>query len=313
MIKRLIDRIISSRPVQALLDWTRHHSLPGFEGIPIYNVSAFILRELKRESILVRANAMAFSFFLAMFPSLLVLIALIPLLPLDDFITTVQESILQLLPTQAAEYIIQVVDDFTTSNQTGVLSLGVLLTFWFASNGMMSMLRGFEKNYKISYDPRSGLKRRFVALKLTVILGVTFVASMAVIVFGRQVLDITARWVDISSVRYQAILIIRWIAIFFLFYAGISVVYRYGPSIKTKISFFSPGTTFATAMSILTSTAFSYYINRFGNYNDLYGSIGAFMVLMIWMQINSIIILMGYELNAAIKVNKDLEQYLPKS
>lgn len=311
MFKRLKERILSSRLVKSVTQWTKEHSLPGFEGIPIYNVGAFVRREVKREGIIIRANAMAFSFYIALFPSLVVLIALVPYLPIDDFVDTVNESVLQLLPDEAARYVIDLVEDFTNSSQTGALSIGVLLTFWFASNGMISMLRGFEKNYQISYDPRSGLKRRLVALQLTVILGLTFLTSMALVVFGRLLLDFITQWVDITAHRYHAILIIRWLATFLLFYAGIGFVYRYGPSMKARIKFISPGTTFATISAILTSIAFSYYINEFGRYNDLYGPIGALIVLMIWMQINSAIILIGYELNAAIQVNKDLAQYLP--
>ncbi len=106
--------------------------------------------------------------------------------------------------------------------------------------------------------------------------------------------------------RYNAILLVRWVAILVLFYAGISATYRFGPAMKERIKFFSPGATLATGLSIVSSILFSYYVSTFGRFNELYGSLGAIIVLMLWMQINSLVILIGYELNASIKINKDL-------
>ena len=304
--RKLRDRILFSKPVQGLINWMKIHSLPGFQGIPIFNVGAFVVRELKRENLIIRANAMAFSFYLAIFPSILVLLALLPYLPIENFVETMKESVLQVLPDQAADYIVELIDSMTSEAQTGVLSLGIFLTVLFASNGMMSMLRGFEKNYKVTFEARTGLKRRWLALQLIVILGGIFVSSVFLIVFGRTLLDSLANWIDITNHRLYLILVLRWVVILLMFYAGISIVYRFGSPFKSKIKFITSGATFATVMSILTSIAFSYYINKFGQFNKLYGSIGALIILMIWMQINSIIILIGYELNAAIQVNKDL-------
>ena len=173
---------------------------------------------------------------------------------------------------------------------------------------MLTMLRGFEKNYTISYEPRSGIGHRVIALKPTFIVGSIFILSMLFIVIGRLVMDSLLTWTHLDEARYNAILIIRWFAMVILFYAGISVTYRFGPSMKTRIRFISPGATLATTLSILTSILFSYYVNKFSKYNELYGSLGALIVLMLWMQINSLIILIGYELYASIQVNKDLEE-----
>lgn len=302
----LTDRIIASRPFQLAINWTKKHSLPGFDGIPVYNVLDFIFAELKKDNIVIRANAMAFSFFIALFPSIIVIVTLLPYLPIQDLVETVNESILQLLPDQASSYVIEVIDSLTTITNGGLLSFGLFLTLFFASNGMLTMLRGFEKNYTISYEPRSGIGHRVIALKLTFIVGSIFILSMLFIVIGRLIMDTLLTWTHLDEARYNAILIIRWFAMVILFYAGISVTYRFGPSMKTKINFISPGATLATILSILSSVIFSYYVNKFSKYNELYGSLGALIVLMLWMQINSLIILIGYELNASIQVNKDM-------
>jgi len=306
--RSLTDIIQASKLYQTAISWAKNHSLPGFDGIPLYNVLDFIFAELKKDNIIIRANAMAFSFFIALFPSIIVIITLLPYLPIQNLVETVNESILQLLPEQASTYVIEVIDSLTTITNGGLLSFGLFLTLFFASNGMLTMLRGFEKNYTISYEPRSGIGHRVIALKLTFIVGSIFILSMLFIVVGRLVMDSLLTWTHLDEARYNAILIIRWFAMIILFYAGISVTYRFGPSMKTRIRFISPGATLATTLSILTSILFSYYVNKFSKYNELYGSLGALIVLMLWMQINSLIILIGYELNASIQVNKDLEE-----
>jgi membrane protein len=261
---------------------------------------------LRRDNIVIRANAMAFSFFISLFPSIIVIFTLLPYLPIQNLVETVNDAILQLLPVQASEYVIEVIDSLTTITNGSLLSFGLFLTLFFASNGMLSMLRGFEKNHTISYRTRTGLVRRLIAIKLTFIVGSIFIASMLLIVIGRVVLDTLLVWTHIGQTNYDLLLIVRWFAMIILFYAGISVTYRYGPSMKKRIQFFSPGATIATILSIISSVAFAYYVNKFSKYNELYGSLGALIVLMLWMQINSLIILIGYELNASIRVNQDM-------
>ncbi len=97
----------------------------------------------------------------------------------------------------------------------------------------------------------------------------------------------------------------RWIVVLSLFYATFSSIYRYGSSIRRPIPFFNPGATLATVLSIATSWGFSFYVDNFGNYNKVYGSIGTLIVLMIWMQLNSMILLIGFEVNAAIVVLRE--------
>ncbi|MDX1478558.1 MAG: YihY/virulence factor BrkB family protein [Saprospiraceae bacterium] len=292
--------------VQWIKAWSQHNSLPGFGGIPIYDVLAFIRNELRQENIIIRANAMAFSFLLAIFPAIIFLFTLLPYLPIEGFTQAMTQSIREVLPEQAAQYIIDIIEQLTSISQGGLLSIGLVLALWFSSNGMISMLRGFEKSYDISYKQRSWWRHRLVALELTLILGTLFILSMAMIVFGRQLTEAIMEWGVIELKNLDELRLIRWFAIIALFYAGISTLYRYGPALKRRIRFFSPGATLATILSLLSSLAFAYYVNRFDTYNQIYGSLGALIVLMLWLQINSLIVLIGYELNASIKVNKAL-------
>ncbi len=279
-------------------------SLPGFHGMAIYDILYFFRDEMRKESLIIRANAMAFSFFLSLFPSIIVIFTLLPYLPIDGLVSTLETSILQVLPKESAYYLTGAIEEITSIPRSGLLSVGLLLTLFFASNGMISMIRGFEKQYEISYKSRSGIRRRLVAIQLTLLLGILLISSIILIVLGRTVANVLLNWAHIDIDEVRVILFLRWFVILLLYYSGISILYLYGPALKTRMRFFSPGATLATILSLVSSWAFASYVNQFDTYNKFYGSLGALIVLMLWLQINSIIILIGYELNASIVMNK---------
>jgi membrane protein len=304
----LRERIKSSKIYRQIIEWLDTHSLPGFYGIPILDILSFIRTELRNESIILRANAMAYSFFLALFPAIIVLFTLLAYMPIQGLMQALKNALLQVMPLESATYLTGVIEELAMIPRGGLLSVGLLLTLFFTSNGMMSMLRGFEKRHEISYKARTGLRRRLVALQLTVILGMLLIASLAAIVLGRSLTNAILIWTEVDYDAFVMLQYVRWVAIIILFYAGISLLYRYGPALKQRMRFFTPGATLATILSISSSLAFSYYVNQFETYNQFYGSLGALIVLMLWLQINSIIILIGYELNASIIVNRAMRE-----
>jgi membrane protein len=251
---------------------------------------------------------MAYSFFLALFPAIIVLFTLLAYMPIQGLMQALKNALLQVMPLESATYLTGVIEELAMIPRGGLLSVGLLLTLFFTSNGMMSMLRGFEKRHEISYKARTGLRRRLVALQLTVILGMLLIASLAAIVLGRSLTNAILIWTEVDYDAFVMLQYVRWVAIIILFYAGISLLYRYGPALKQRMRFFTPGATLATILSISSSLAFSYYVNQFETYNQFYGSLGALIVLMLWLQINSIIILIGYELNASIIVNRAMRE-----
>lgn len=301
-------RISSSQIYQKAKDWLATHSLPGFYKIPVLDIIAFIRRELKKEGLILRANAMAFSFFLALFPSIIVLVTLLAYVPIGGLLQTMKTALIQVMPSEAATYLTDAIQELTSIPRGGLLSVSLLLTLFFASNGMISMLRGFEKRYEITYKARTGIRRRLVALQLTGILGLLLISSLIAVVLGRALADVLLTWAQVDYDAYILFLYLRWVAIIILFYFGISVLYRYGPALKKRMRIFTPGATLATFLSIVSSLVFSYYVNQVGTYNQFYGSLGALIVLMLWLQINSIIILIGYELNASIIVNRAMRE-----
>ena len=286
--------------IEKLEKWSRRVSLPGFSQVPLYNVAIFIYSELKKDDIMTRSNSVAFSFFLSIFPFVIFILPLLTLTPwATEYITQLETEMEGVIPSSVKDYIINVVNGIKTDGSAPLQLVSLFIAAIFASSGMLTLMYGFDKSYKDSFKYRNYFKKRLVAINLTIL--------VALIVFVTVVLQVWSMRI-LRSVATETFLFdsLRWLVIFFLFYMVITVLYRYGPSTYRPLKFINPGAIVATVFSILASVGFSYFINNFGRYNEIYGSIGALIVTLLWMQINAFIILAGFELNASIIVNRDL-------
>lgn len=306
--------------VQAV-EWSKTKSLPGFFKVPVYDVCIFVYNELKRDDLFTRSNAIAFSFFISIFPSIIAFFTLIPLfkqlvLPYlpegQNFDIYLRTEILRVMPGVAGERLFEFVDDITSNPRFGLLSFGFVLAIYFASNGMMALMHGFDKSYIKTFKKRNPFKKRLIAVILTFLIGGLLVAAVVLIILGEFLLGLLDNFARLDALAEWGIRILRWLAILMVFYAGIATIYRYGAAARKRFRVFSPGTMLATLLCIVSSLAFSFYVNEFNTYNELYGSIGTIIVLMLWIQINALILLMGFELNASIAVNRDLKAEKPE-
>lgn len=309
-IRRYIDRIrdffIRHTLWLQLLEWSKKHSLPGLNRIPIYYVVKFILDESRDDALVTRANSMAFSFFVAIFPAIIVLITLLAYTPLyQQFDSFLHESIEEVMPGNAGQMLFETITNIATIPRGGLLSFGFFLAIWFASNGMLSMMRGLEKKYRATFKRRTPVEKRLIAIQLTFFLTLILMASIVFVILGGWILGLIFTYVHADWLTRMSAFALRWVAIFMLFYAGISTIYRYGSSTRRPIPFFNPGAMLATLLSIASSWGFSFYVDNFGSYNKVYGSIGTLIVLMVWLQLNCLIILIGFELNASIVVLRE--------
>lgn len=312
-IRRIIDRIETYFSEHSLwlrvLEWSKTHSLPGLNRIPIYNIIDFILEETRNDAITTRANSMAFSFFISIFPSIIVLFTLLAYTPLyQNFDDLLFNGIQDVMPGNAGKVLFKTIEDIITIPRSGLLSAGFFLATWFASNGTLSMMHGLEKEYRAAFKRRTPIEKRLIAIQLTFFLGLILVASVIFVILGNTILNFVFGYVHADWLTRFIVFSFRWVVIFMLFYAGISTIYRYGASTRRPIRFFNPGSMLATLLSILTSWGFSTYVDNFGNYNKLYGSIGTLIVLLVWLQLNCMIILIGFELNASIVVLHERRQ-----
>lgn len=290
---------------EAFLHWTRRSTLPGLQGVPLAQLIAFIDKETRDDALTTRANSMAYSFFLAIFPAIIVLFTLLAYTPLyENFDDLLSEAIHDVMPGNAGQMLFKTIQDIATIPRGGLLSAGFFLSIWFASNGMLSMMRGLEKDYPATFKRRTAYEKRLISIQLTFLVVFVLVSSVVLIILGNLLLNLLFSYIKVDFLTRFIVFSFRWVVVLLLFYATFSTIYRYGSSTHRKIPFFNAGALLATVLSVLASWGFSFYVNNFGNFNKLYGSIGTLIVLMIWIQLNCLILLIGFELNAGIAVLK---------
>lgn len=309
---RLIKKIYRIPYVLPLLNWSRNYSPPGFSNISLYQSLRFVIIEAQKESISTRANSVAFSLFLSIFPAIIFLFTLLPLIPIvQDYTSMLSDQLEGVIPDNAHAYIFDIIHDLTSIKRDGLLSLGAILALIFSSNGMVTLMSGFDKANNDTFKPRPWWITRLIALALTGILTLLFILSFIIVVIQNKIVITIQYYFEIPDFLLFLLLSMNWLIAISLIFTGISIIYRYGPSMHRRIPFFNVGSILATLLSLGTSIVFSYFINNFGKYNEIYGSIGALIVMMVWIQLNSYIILIGFELNASLAIHKTL-RYLKK-
>ncbi|MFT5264015.1 MAG: membrane protein, partial [Polaribacter sp.] len=283
MLKKLKHKIITHPLVTSFLDWSKQRSFPGFFGVPIYDVTVFILHEIKQHALITRANSMAFSFFLSLFPFILSLLTLLPYMQeyLFQYIVVEDQKLLDIQDTgallgqlkmQFKEFIpvgiFDTIADVAMNPRPGLLSVGFIFATFFASNGMMSMMRGFEKSYRSTFRKRSGWRKRLLAITLTLLIASLVIVSVVLVVLGQLLMNWLVTYLSIDGMGGFLLQSLRWLIVVALFYFGIAIIYRYGCSTIRRFSLFSAGASLATIMSILSSVVFSFYVKEFDTYNQ---------------------------------------------
>lgn len=294
--------------VSNLKQWMEHHSLPGFRGVTIFKVLHFLYQESKRNDLNMRASAMTYHFFLALFPSLIFLFTLTAYLPRElDFYNTLEKALQSFLPTGAKDYLIHdIMSNLRPKAKSSFLSIGFVLAVYFGSEGILAMMRGFDKTYKLSFRKRNWIEKQFTAIGLTFALGLLLIFSVLSIIIGEKMLIGVLNYMELSGFTKISISSLKFLVTILLFYSVISLVYRYGPSIEKPIKGISPGALFATLSVLITSILFGMFINAFGTYHKVYGAISALIITLVWLRLNTLLLILGFELNAAIVVNRDL-------
>jgi len=309
-----IQQILLDIPfVRRILSWSRRYSPPGFSGISLYDAVNFLIQEIAKDNLTMRANSIAFSLFLSIFPATIFIFTLLPLFPIvKDYTLLMSDQLKGVIPRNAHDYIFTIIHDITSIHRDGLLSLGALLALYFSSNGMETLMSGFDKAYHHTFRPRPWYRKRLVAIMLTVVLTLLLIVSLIMVVLEGKAVDYFRHLYQLPEVALFIITVLNGLFAVIFVYTGISLIYTFGPSMHRRIPFINVGSVIATLLSLLSSLGFSYFINNFGRYNEIYGSIGALMVILVWIQLNSFIILVGFELNASISVHKSIRFSLRK-
>ncbi|TCD01413.1 YihY/virulence factor BrkB family protein [Pedobacter psychroterrae] len=300
-------QLLKIRLYAMFIDWTKVCILPGFSPLPIYTVASFFLKEIGKDSLVNKASSLAYNFMLAIFPGIIFLFTLIPFIPKGeglDFQLQLMDSIKLILPQEAFIAFKDTLEEIVLQQNGGLLSFGFILALFFSTNGVHNLMMAFNKSSLI-IETRSWLKQRLIAVILTVIIALSVIVCIIAMTLGEFALKYIDTELNIrDGITHLVIQLTRWALLGVLYFVTISILYRYGPAHAKKWKFFSAGSWLATILAFFTIWGFSFYINNFSSYNKVYGSISVLIVLMIWLYLNSLILLVGFELNASVDVSK---------
>ncbi|RZL69183.1 MULTISPECIES: YihY/virulence factor BrkB family protein [Pedobacter] len=300
----LHKQLLHLRIYSKFIEWTKGCVLPGFSPLPLYTVATFFFREIGKDTLVNKSSSLAYSFMLAIFPGIIFLFTLIPFIPIKGFQDQLLNLIELVLPHNAYDAFESTLKDIVKNQNTGLLSFGFLSAIFFATNGVKNLMKAFNKSSLI-IETRGWLKQRLIAFVLTSVICLSIIVCISAMAIGEVALNYIKGELHIKdSLAVYAINITRWALLAILYFITISILYRYGPSHTKKWKLFSAGSWLATILAFLTIWGFSYYINHFASYNKVYGSIGTLIVVMIWLYLNSLILLIGFELNASVDVSK---------
>jgi|TARA_B100000959_G_scaffold254373_1_gene285992 membrane protein len=285
--------------LQFILKIARKIKPIGFAGLSIYDVAIFFWKGLMEGAITTRASSLAFNFFLAFFPSIIVFFTLIPYIPIEGLQDTLMDLLSVVLPPSTNKITFATLDDIINNPRGDLLSIGFVLALYFSTNGINSLIEAFNASFHIK-ESRPLIQQRILSLGLTLLLSIMLIIAISSIIFGKLAVNYLTEYELISDNAGELILYGKWITILLMLFFGISTLFHLGPALKSKWKLFTPGSIFATIFIIITSIGFNYYVNHFSQYNKVYGSIGTLMIILVWMYFNSIILLTGFELNASI-------------
>ena len=298
LLTQIRRKFITSFPVKFVIRKSKNIFIPGFAGIPLFDVVRFFFIQIQKTSLNERAASIAFNLLVAIPPACIFIFTLVPYLPVKEFIPQLETLIRDIFPAkQNHQPIIDFIHDFISTEQGGLLSFGFLLALYFSSNAMIGIMNSFNKLNYIGFTQRHLVHDRWVAIKLTLLVFLIILLSIVALVSRGTVLT----WLGIEDPTIRTIIFnVRWIVIILLFFLTISFIYRYAPAVHKKWKLINPGSILATFMMIIFTLGFSYYVANFGNYNKLYGSIGTILIVMLLIFFNSLVLLIGFELNVSI-------------
>ena len=297
------DILLKIPVIRQIIFFCKKINLPGFGGLSVFDLIKTYIYGIIEGTFSTRAGSIAFSFFMALFPFLLFLLNLIPYVPIDNFQEKFLLFIDGILPPQTSEFFFPIIEDISANPRGGLLSIVFILTIFLMTNGINAIFSGFEFSYHVTIN-RNFFKQYIVALVVSVFLALMLLVTVVIIVYSEYIIG-TLKSEDFISNDVFWISTIRYLIFVILVYMVIAILYYYGIKEGKTIRFFSIGALVTTLLFMLTTYFFGIYIENFSNYNELYGSIGALLIMMLYIWINSNLLLLGFELNATLKTMKN--------
>ena len=274
--------------------------IPGFEGVPLYDVLVYFIRGFTKVNLIDRAAAVAFYVFLALFPMILFLFTLIPYFPLQDVTANILEALQTILPPGTYESVANTISEIMSIEHGGLMSIGLLLAFYFSTSAVSSFFRGFNMGDN-EFGQVSFVKEQVYSIVVMLMFVGLLLLSLVLITLGQKLLSVLfVRIHFYSGFVVFMINLVRWLVVIFALIVAVSLLYHFGNPRSKRFKLFTPGSLLFTGLFIVGTILFNFYISNISTYNLLYGSIGGLIIFVIWIYFNCILVLIGYELNKSI-------------
>lgn len=294
-----LNKFLSLRFVRRLRIWVRNVSLPGNKGVPLYDIGQYLLRGIFNGNLWRASKGLAFSFLMALPPLLIFAFTLIAYLPVNGLQDELLFQLRISFPESVYTPIANTVNDVMGHRHSSLLSIGFVTSVILAANALNGIT--------VFLAERSGERRTFlrnypICILLVFLLYILLIFILGLFIGYKTIIDglLAHGILDRGSFSFIVINIGRWIILIFTALLTLSILYYIIPLKKQRVGFFSSGAVFATGMFVLFSWGFKVYLANFSRYNIIYGSIGTLLVIMLWLQLNCFVIMLGYELNTAI-------------
>jgi len=293
------QRIKNFPPIKQLIKLGYGIKLPWLYGLSLYELLELYISGIIEGALSYRAAAIAFSFFMALFPFTLFILNLIPYIPIqgfqDDFLNFVQEGV----PPTTYDAISKIINDILHNSNSGLISTGFFMAILLMTNGVNAILGGFENSAHITLK-RKFFRQYLVSLGMSILLSLLLIITVAAIVIFEVFIQKT-KIQDVLSEDIPLIQMSRYIFLLIMILVTTSLLFKFGIKRDGKRAFISIGSVFTTILIVFSSYFFGIWVVRFSKYNELYGSIGTLLIVMFYIWINCMILLLGFELNALIQ------------
>lgn len=282
---------------------------PGFENLSVHKVVTYIIHHFDVPALTEKAAAISYNFIMSIPPTCLFIFTLIPNLPFvskREMKFQLHSLIRDIIPAHSYNKgLVDFVDSFIDGSKIGLISFTFIISLFFASNAVMGLMRSFNKNEYVGFEKIKGLARRWEAIKLTLMLFGLLLLTLFLLLLQRSILE----WFGIDNTFVRDVILFgKWILIGSLIFFSFAFIYRYAPSTTKRWNLISPGAVIGTTLSIILTIGFSYFVENFGRYNILYGSIGTILVIMVMIFLNSLSVFIGFIFNLSINTLKSEEE-----
>lgn len=270
------------------------------QGVSRKQFAQELFRELKEDDVFNGAASLGFYLTLAIFPAMIFVMAVIPYLPIAHVDQAIMDLLRQTLPRSAADMFAGVVKQITSEQRGGLLSLGFVGALWATSSGMYAIMQQLNITYDVA-EGRGFLRARLTAIGLSLLFAVLVLGGFSLIVLGGQIQGWLGERFSFSDALLTFFVVFRWVVILLGLLLAFALIYDLAPNVRQQFKFLTVGSVVGVAVLALASLGFAWYTQSFGNYDATYGSIGAVIVLMLWLYITGLAILFGSEINALIE------------